>query len=458
MNEPEHLGLGSLRRSRRGGILAMEENLWIRSCSSATGSKRFSRMSSVIVIRNRKSSALQSRMSITNKAREMFEKVDTLDFNIFDFKEEMKESELVTLATMLFEKHDLFKGCKINNSKFINFTITIQRGYKPVQYHNKTHGADVAQTLYFFLMKGDWMKKGEMDNLDLLSMIIGGCIHDYEHPGYNAAFLMKTNDQLTIRYNDVSILENHHLAATFEVLNKAENNIFEKFTPEDKKEVRKMMIEMVLATDMSRHFSDLGKFKSRIAAENFDPANSDKQLCMNIAMHIADISNPSKTWDMSFKWTEWLYEEFFAQGDKERELGMQISDLMDRTTINIAKSSIGFIDVIVEPAYKSFSKFLPHIQENLDNIEANKDKWKGLIGEYQEKMTAAQEYVRNHPTKTLVEEVRESEEDDDSSNTSQVDKSATISNMNRHSSRLESLLSGDPRMANSKTSSKDDPL
>lgn len=115
---------------------------------------------------------------------------------------------------------------------------------------------------------------------------------------------MKTNDMLMIRYNDISILENHHIAATYELLSKAENNIFEKFSVDDKRYVRKSIIEMILATDMSRHFADLGKFKSRVAAENFDPAESDKQLCLNQAMHLADISNPSKKWDISFKWTE----------------------------------------------------------------------------------------------------------------------------------------------------------
>ena len=132
-----------------------------------------------------------------------------------------------------------------------------------------------------------------------------------------------------------------------------------------------------------------------------------------MGMHIADISNPSKKWDISLKWTEWLYEEFFGQGDKERELGMQISDLMDRTTINIAKSSIGFIDVIVEPAYSSFAKFLPHIQENLNNIAENKAKWKQLVLEYQERVIKAQEYFQAHPPNVYVEEERESEESEE---------------------------------------------
>jgi hypothetical protein len=110
MNEPEHLGMGQLRRSRRGGILAMEENLWIRSCSTVSNARKLSRMSSMIVIMNRKSSALSNKMNITEKAEKLFEKVDSLDFNVFEFKEEMKEAELVTLSTMMFEKHGLFKG------------------------------------------------------------------------------------------------------------------------------------------------------------------------------------------------------------------------------------------------------------------------------------------------------------------------------------------------------------
>lgn len=274
---------------------------------------------------------------------------------------------------------------------------------------------------------------------------------------------MKTNDKLTLRYNDISILENHHVAATFEILNTTENNIFERFILEDKKEVRKMMIEMILSTDMSKHFADLGKFKSRIVADNFDPADSDKQLCMNMAMHIADISNPSKPWDVSFKWTEWLYEEFFAQGDKERELGLPISDLMDRTTINIAKSSIGFIDVIVEPAYVSFAKFLPHIQENIDNITANKSKWKNLIGEYHERVVQAQEYFEKHPPQVYVEEPAEGEgEESDSKSENKSDsfsqfEKSDFGRTGMNGSRLESALSKErfENFEHSKTSSKD---
>ena len=76
---------------------------------------------------------------------------------------------------------------------------------------------------------------------------------------------------------------------------------------------------MVLATDMSKHFGDLGKFKQRMAAGELDMANDDDKLdIMNMGIHMADISNPSKAWSTSVTWVEMLFEEFFAQGDVER--------------------------------------------------------------------------------------------------------------------------------------------
>ena len=75
-----------------------------------------------------------------------------------------------------------------------------------------------------------------------------------------------------------------------------EYNILEKFNKEDFKKLREIMIHVILATDMSKHFADLGKFKSRLAAEDFKPEGNDKMLCLDMTIHLADISNTSKPW------------------------------------------------------------------------------------------------------------------------------------------------------------------
>jgi hypothetical protein len=47
-------------------------------------------------------------------------------------------------------------------------------------------------------------------------------------------------------------------------------DFLQKFSKEDYKRMRDRMITMVLATDMSFHFQDIGRFKGRIATGKLD--------------------------------------------------------------------------------------------------------------------------------------------------------------------------------------------
>lgn len=51
-----------------------------------------------------------------------------------------------------------------------------------------------------------------------MAALTAGIIHDYQHPGVNNDFLIKSQHKKSIRYNDISVLEKHHLAAAFAVL------------------------------------------------------------------------------------------------------------------------------------------------------------------------------------------------------------------------------------------------
>ena len=63
--------------------------------------------------------------------------------------------------------------------------------------------------------------------------------------------------------------------------------------------VRKLIIEAVLATDMSNHFYDLAKLKLKLTNDTFNPATEDKNECINFIIHSADISNCLKPWEIS---------------------------------------------------------------------------------------------------------------------------------------------------------------
>lgn len=67
------------------------------------------------------------------------------------------------------------------------------------------------------------------------------------------------------------MLENHHVASSFKLLKNKELDIFQELDKDDFKTIRKKMIGLVLATDMSHHFREMGKYKPRISAPDFDP-------------------------------------------------------------------------------------------------------------------------------------------------------------------------------------------
>ena len=100
---------------------------------------------------------------------------------------------------------------------------------------------------------------------------------------------------IAVRYNDISVLENHHVASSFAIFSQPEYNIFKSFPKDQYKKFRKIMIDAILATDMSHHFAKLGIFKGKILSEDLDPkSQSEKHILCQELFHLADISNSTK--------------------------------------------------------------------------------------------------------------------------------------------------------------------
>lgn len=71
-----------------------------------------------------------------------------------------------------------------------------------------------------------------MDNWEILSYTLAGACHDIGHPGFSNIYLIEKKDDISIRYNDISVLENFHVATTFEILKVDKYNIFSKLNKE----------------------------------------------------------------------------------------------------------------------------------------------------------------------------------------------------------------------------------
>jgi cAMP-specific phosphodiesterase 4 len=58
-------------------------------------------------------------------------------------------------------------------------------------------------------------------------------------------FNIFAGSELALMYNDESVLENHHLAVAFKLLQNKENDIFVNLNKKQRQTLRKMVIDMV---------------------------------------------------------------------------------------------------------------------------------------------------------------------------------------------------------------------
>ncbi|XP_032046557.1 calcium/calmodulin-dependent 3',5'-cyclic nucleotide phosphodiesterase 1A [Aythya fuligula] len=276
-----------------------------------------------------------------------FKDVDKWSFDVFALNEASGEHSLKFMMYELFTRYDLLSRFKIPVPNLITFAEALEVGYSKYKnpYHNLIHAADVTQTVHYIMIHTGIMHW--LTELEILAMIFAAAIHDYEHTGTTNNFHIQTRSDVAILYNDRSVLENHHVSAAYRLMQEEEMNILANLTKDDWRELRSLVIEMVLSTDMSGHFQQIKTMRHTLQqAEGVDKAKA-----MSLILHAADISHPAKSWELHYRWTMALMEEFFRQGDKEAALGLQFSPLCDRKSTLVAQSQIGFIDFIVEPTF-----------------------------------------------------------------------------------------------------------
>ncbi|NWX12207.1 PDE4B phosphodiesterase, partial [Aegotheles bennettii] len=309
--------------------------------------------------------------------------------NIFNVARYSHNRPLTCIMYAIFQERDLLKTFKISSDTFVTYMMTLEDHYhSDVAYHNSLHAADVAQSTHVLLSTP--ALDAVFTDLEILAAIFAAAIHDVDHPGVSNQFLINTNSELALMYNDESVLENHHLAVGFKLLQEEHCDIFQNLTKKQRQTLRKMVIDMVLATDMSKHMSLLADLKTMVETKKVTSSGvllldnyTDRIQVLRNMVHCADLSNPTKSLELYRQWTDRIMEEFFQQGDKERERGMEISPMCDKHTASCVCSSVsqvGFIDYIVHPLWETWADLVqPDAQDILDTLEDNRNWYQSMI-------------------------------------------------------------------------------
>jgi len=325
----------------------------------------------------------------TDKEPELAEILDQSNnwgMDIFQVGELTAGKALTAIAFSIFQERDLTNQFKIPSNTFVNFLLTLEDNYlKDIPYHNSLHAADVTQSTHVLLNSP--ALESVFTPLEIMAALFAAAIHDVDHPGLTNQFLINTSSELALMYNDESVLENHHLAVAFKLLQNKDCDFLVNLNKKQRQTLRKMVIDMVLATDMSKHMSLLADLKTMVETKKVAGSGvllldnyTDRIQVLQNMVHCADLSGPTKPLPLYRRWCDRIMEEFFQQGDKEKEVGLDISPMCDRNNSTIEKSQVGFIDYIVHPLWETWADLVhPGAQDILDTLEDNRDWYQSQI-------------------------------------------------------------------------------
>ncbi|KAL0037875.1 hypothetical protein WJX79_003284 [Trebouxia sp. C0005] len=317
-------------------------------------------------------------------------------FDIFAFAEATPGSTLSMLTFHLYKQAGLVREFKLDERKLCNFLQKVESGYSAENpYHNSIHAASVVQMTHMLLCHGGLIKSGLITKTQQLSSYWSAAVHDYEHGGLNNDFLIKTSHALAVRYNDQSPLENHHMSAAVQLLFQPDYSYiaFDMLRSETIAHVRSVCVNQVLGTDMKRHFDITSRFQSAFKQQPVGSGGTaahvmpvwdnvkaeDKTLVYQMVLKCADIGHLAVDPKTHKRWAFQLEEEFFRQGDKEKEAGLAVSPLMDRSMQGgMTRSQLGFFNIVGIPLFKAIADLFEESQPMLDGVLANFRQWEEI--------------------------------------------------------------------------------
>jgi cAMP-specific phosphodiesterase 4 len=325
------------------------------------------------------------------------ENFNSWNFNTLKLNQDQRKRVAEYTISRFHENGDGFITTQEDVAMLQRFLQATEKEYLPVPFHSFAHASDVVFTVARLMrLTGSEQFMGELEQFSLL---IAAVAHDIGHPGVNNGFLSEVGHELALEYNDRSPLENMHCAKLYKIVANPQTNVFATLTKEQYKEVRKYCIETILHTDMTQHTSmvkdlqmlyqmnmevfadstleESGGKPGPAEVEVFSEADA-KTLVMDCFLHSADVSNPCRKWEVTQLWAMQCLEEFFMQGDQEKEKGIPVQFLNDRDKLNKPHSQIGFIEFMIAPFFAAQLRLWPSLSELGDNLGVNLACWKDM--------------------------------------------------------------------------------
>jgi len=303
------------------------------------------------------------------------ETIHSFQFDCNNIKEKFV---LINIACYIIEDTIDKYNLNIDKEKMGKFIENVAIYYHNNYFHNFQHAVNVLQMVWLLLYNTNVI--GKLNENVLFGLLVAALCHDIDHPGNTNSYEINSMSKISMLYNDISVLENHHCAITFDLLIK--NKIDKDFSLNNFKEFRKTIIDCILSTDMLKHNELIGNF------HNFDMSKEtytfeEQLLVSQIILHCADLSNIIKNFEDNLYWVKKLLLEYHHQTLKEEHYGLPILSFMRaQDDISMCKNEINFIKNISQPLWEIFVEKNHSICHLNNYITSNLNNWEKLLEEY----------------------------------------------------------------------------
>jgi hypothetical protein len=254
-----------------------------------------------------------------------------------------------------------------------------RRMYRDNPFHSWFHAFSVYQMCFYQLHTSAIAHY--LRFIDVFALLVAALCHDLDHPGCTNSFLINTEDELALRYNDVSVLENHHASLACDLIRKDDTRINSGLTKSSQQVFRRTIIKCILDTDMTHHSTLCQKILKHQPAslDQKDVPESQcddlRQIFLSACIHTSDLSAQVLPWSVACQWEEKISREFSQQAEAELEVGLvpapfmqfRFDDLKQR-----GKLQRDFIDFVLTPLWGPYTDLFHDLQPCYANLIKNR--------------------------------------------------------------------------------------
>jgi len=208
-------------------------------------------------------------------------------------------------------------ACEDEEISLRNLVQKVQAGYNSTPYHNFVHATHVFLGTVILLQNSTiaWSR------VEKAALIFTAIVHDLGHQGVPNVQLVKENDPLAVKFENISVAENHSYEAAMALLERDGCQIFANFTTEEMDLFRSLSKSILLCTDIAdgaaikRLYAGVADMVAAGGAladadtkfDTTDQGNRTRVLCL--LMKLADVGAPLQELSTALCWAHQFFYE-----------------------------------------------------------------------------------------------------------------------------------------------------